>query len=231
VRHACNPSSIDDEESTDEFLSSTKIGKLYGLRPEKVNLIFAELGWIERYVKGWSPTDRGNSLGANAKESSKGVPYALWPTTILKNAAFLASVTEQGGKTTSVPAQARPAKGRRLPLQIPRHSPRAGRPRGPQPGGDADRQLALHAGPRPRLRTPPADRRGMLLRFLPPRGKGVYIEYWGLESDSKYRERKTAKQAIYAKHKMQLIELTDADIERLDDVLPRMLLKFGIESA
>lgn len=41
----------------------------------------------------------------------------------------------------------------------------------------------------------------------------------------------TAKQALYAKHDFRLIELGDAEIERLDDVLPRLLLKFGIESA
>jgi hypothetical protein len=29
---------------------------------------------------------------------------------------------------------------------------------------------------------------------------------------------------------LQLIELNDADIERLDDVLPRELLRFGVES-
>ncbi len=63
-----------------------------------------------------------------------------------------------------------------------------------------------------------------------PGGKGVYIEYWGRESDPKYRERMTVKQAIYAKYKLRLIELGDAEIERLDDVLPRMLLMFGIRS-
>jgi hypothetical protein len=67
--------------------------------------------------------------------------------------------------------------------------------------------------------------------FYLPGGKGVYIEFWGMESDPKYRDRMAVKQAIYAKHGLRLIELGDAEIERLDDVLPRMLLRFGIESA
>ena len=67
--------------------------------------------------------------------------------------------------------------------------------------------------------------------FYLPGGKGVYIEYWGLESDPKYRDRKTVKQAIYAKYNLRLIELADAEIERLDDALPRLLIKFGIETA
>ena len=57
------------------------------------------------------------------------------------------------------------------------------------------------------------------------------LEYRGLEADPKYRDRKAAKQAIYTKHELRLIELGDVEIERLDDVLPRMLLRFGIESA
>ena len=66
--------------------------------------------------------------------------------------------------------------------------------------------------------------------FYLPQGRGVYIEFWGRESDPKYRERMAIKQAIYMKHGLRLIELGDAEIERLDDVLPRMLLRFGIES-
>lgn len=67
--------------------------------------------------------------------------------------------------------------------------------------------------------------------FYLPRGRGVYIEYWGLEADPKYRDRQATKRALYAQHGFRLIELVDADIERLDDVLPRVLLRFGIESA
>jgi very-short-patch-repair endonuclease len=66
--------------------------------------------------------------------------------------------------------------------------------------------------------------------FYIPSGK-VYIEYWGYENDAKYLERKARKQAIYAKYGFKLIELVDKDVENLDDVLPRMLLKFGVETS
>ena len=72
---------------------------------------------------------------------------------------------------------------------------------------------------------------GCYCDFNLPSGKGVYIEFWGRESDPKYRERMAVKQAIYAKHELRLIELGDAEIERLNDVLPRMLLRLGLESA
>ena len=59
----------------------------------------------------------------------------------------------------------------------------------------------------------------------------VYIEFWGMEADPRYRQRMQAKQAIYAEHGFKLIELTDADVQSLDDTLPRKLLTFGIDCA
>lgn len=35
---------------------------------------------------------------------------------------------------------------------------------------------------------------------------------------------------IYEKYKFNLIELNDNDIQNLDDVLPKKLLKFGIQA-
>ncbi|EMY60167.1 hypothetical protein LEP1GSC203_1064 [Leptospira terpstrae serovar Hualin str. LT 11-33 = ATCC 700639] len=63
--------------------------------------------------------------------------------------------------------------------------------------------------------------------FIP--SEGVYIEFWGLEDDPKYNERKKIKQEIYKKYDFKLIELNDSDISNLDDHLPKKLLKFGIK--
>ena len=63
--------------------------------------------------------------------------------------------------------------------------------------------------------------------FLP--SENVYIEYWGLENDAKYIERKKEKLNIYKKYGFKLIELNDNDISNLDDHLPKKLLKFGIK--
>ncbi|MCM3409559.1 hypothetical protein [Metabacillus litoralis] len=65
--------------------------------------------------------------------------------------------------------------------------------------------------------------------FYLPVGK-VYIEFWGLENDEKYKERKQEKIKIYQKYGFNLIELNDDDIKNLDDVLPKKLLKFGIQA-
>ncbi len=61
------------------------------------------------------------------------------------------------------------------------------------------------------------------------RPQWVYIEYWWLENDNKYLERKKRKIEIYNENELALIELNEWDIQNLDDVLPRKLLNFKIK--
>ena len=234
-----------DEDAGVGLLSSTKLGKHFGLSNVKTNLILAELGWIERYVKGWVPTDRGNAMGANVREMRNGTPFVVWPEMIVMNGALRASILEQGG-TVARPTPPAPAKSAPLPPPLP----------APAPDRSDDFRAKFPATLRTQDGHMVRSRAEVLIdnwlymqglvhayeRRLPieaecycdfylPGGKGVYIEFWGRTDDPKYRERMTVKQAIYAKHNLRLIELGDAEIERLDDVLPRMLLRFGIESA
>ena len=246
-------------------LTSTRIGEHFSMSNVKTNLILAELGWLEKYVKGWIPTDRGNALGVNIKESNKGVPYVVWPESILTNTALLASITEQSGPR-AVPVIE--------PVTEPVTGPITGTSRATVPNSKPNTTRAAKSDwTKPDdFRTKfPANFRtqdGHMVRsraevlidnwlymqgivhayerrlpieedcycdFYLPGSKGVYIEFWGMESDpqlgQRYRDRMAMKQAIYAKHELRLIELGDAEIERLDDVLQKMLLRFGIESA
>jgi hypothetical protein len=236
---ACEQALTGDDEGSGDMLSSTKIGKQFGLSPIKMNLILAELGWIEKYVKGWVPTDRGNALGANVREMKNGTPFVVWPESILENAALRASVAEQSGDSAR-PMSAAPRAESTSAKQAENGDFRSKYPAtfrtqdGHMVRSRAEvlidnwlyMQGLVHAYER---RLPIEEE--CYCDFYLPRGKGVYIEYWGMEADPKYRDRQAAKQAIYGKHGLRLIELGDAEIERLDDVLPRMLLKFGIESA
>jgi len=65
--------------------------------------------------------------------------------------------------------------------------------------------------------------------FYIPTGK-VYIEYWGYENDQKYLARKKQKIELYKKYGFNLIELEDKDVQNLDDILPRLLLKHGVQA-
>ena len=62
-------------------------------------------------------------------------------------------------------------------------------------------------------------------RFFIPIGQKVWIEFWGLE-ETKYLKRKELKKKFYTAHNKNLIELTDKDIENLDDNMPIKLRKY-----
>lgn len=222
------------------LLSSTKLGEALGLSPQKVNLILAELGWIEKFVKGWVPTSHGSGRGAERRDARQtGVPYVVWPRSILEDQVLAAAVGEIEGRgssrstgdaaaTTSEaerPGAARASDFRsRFPAELRAMD-------GHQVRSRAEvmicnwlyTQNLTHAYER-RL---PVEDEAYCDFYLP--SKKVYLEYWGLDADQKYVERKERKLAIYAKYRLNLVELNDADIAALDDALPRKLLKYGVE--
>ncbi|SFV51459.1 hypothetical protein MNB_SV-12-769 [hydrothermal vent metagenome] len=69
----------------------------------------------------------------------------------------------------------------------------------------------------------------LLSDFYLPQGK-VYIEFWGYENQEAYIKRKKIKQQIYKKYNFKLIELNDKEVQNLDDILPKILLKFNIQA-
>lgn len=61
--------------------------------------------------------------------------------------------------------------------------------------------------------------------FFIPIGQKIWIEFWGLEK-SQYLKRKELKKKFYSANHKNLIELTDKDIENLDDIMPIKLRPF-----
>ena len=55
--------------------------------------------------------------------------------------------------------------------------------------------------------------------FFIPIGQKVWIEFWGLDEE-KYLRRKKLKKKYYKDNNKNLIELTDRDLEKLDDMMP-----------
>lgn len=237
---ACEATGGDRLPSSRATLSSTKLGERFGLSPVKMNLVLAELGWIEKYIKGWTPTDAGNRVGAEVREARQtGVPYVVWPESVEQNKSLRRSVAEVKGESVEedVPAP--------VDVSAPAH-----------PASDAEDVAAFRAKYPAKIRT----RDGHFVRsraeamiddylydngivhayerrlpvddnaycdFYLPQAK-VYIEFWGLEDDPRYAQRQADKRAIYAKHNLKLIELADREIESLDDTLPKLLLKHGV---
>jgi hypothetical protein len=218
-------------ESADALLSSTKIGEHFGISATRVNLILAELGWIEKYVKGWQLTEHGRKLGGQCREARQtGIPYIVWPGAILENKVLVASVREQQGGAEpeakpKEPAKAAPDDFRaKFPANHRAADGHCVRSRAEML---IDNWLYMQGIVHAVERKLPIEEE-MYCDFYLPKGK-VYIEFWGMEKDPNYLKRKGEKKTLYAKYKLNLVELSDEDILNLDDVLPRMLLRYSID--
>ncbi len=210
--------------------SATALGKLFNLSANRLNSILSELGWINKSLKGWNVTSSGEAVGGVQKEDHRsGVPYVIWPASITENKSFKETMNEL--QCTNTPE----------PNPIPTNNDQGFREKfeaklrttdGHYVRSKAEMLIdnwlymaeIVHAYER---KLPIEE--DVYCDFYIPTGK-VYIEYWGYENDSKYLHRKAEKQKIYEKYGFKLIELEDKDVQNLDDILPRLLLKHGIQS-
>lgn len=225
----CQPSVY--SEAAETSLSSTKIGDHFGISATRTNLVLAELGWIEKYVKGWQLTEHGRKLGGQCREiRQSGVPYVVWPAAILENKVLIASVREQqGGESEEQAKPNGPAKAAddfRTKFAAT-HRAADGHYVGSRAEMLIDNWLYMQGIVHAVERKLPIEEE-MYCDFYLPKGK-VYIEFWGMEKDAKYLARKAEKKALYEKYKLNLVELNDDNILNLDDVLPRMLLRYSID--
>ena len=220
-----------------ELLSATIIGKHFNVSPQRLNLIFSELGWIEKDLAGWALTKLGKNVGGRQYEhETSGGFYVKWPELILTNKSLLAAFGEtlpEKSISKETESKAIPQENMKSPQDSFRnkyeatHRTKDGhyvRSRAEVIIDDTLYDYGLvHAYEK---QVPIVE--DLFTDFYLPSGK-VYIEYWGLEKDPKYQERKKIKQELYKKYELKLIELVDEDILNLDDHLPRKLLKFGIK--
>ncbi len=225
----CSEGKVPAPTAKGKPLTATAIGKELGISAQRINLILAELGWVERGpgAKGWEATPLALKLGATQREASSGAPFVVWPDTILTNAHFLSSVRDIKGED----AEPKLGEESREPQDFREKFPAKYR----ATDGHLVRSRAemlidnwlymsgiVHAVER---KLPIEE--DVYCDFYIPSQK-VYIEFWGMEGKPSYDERKAEKVAIYERYAFHLVELGDEDIANLDDVLPRRLIKFGV---
>lgn len=242
-----SPAAPTSTASKDSTMSSTRLGKALesgagSLSAQKINLLLAELGWIEKGAKGWKVTGPGTRLGAvQLQARGSGIPYVVWPPDIIENASLLRSVRELVGGAESedgaerAPPELLPTTAEvsaagslpdfrtRFPAKYHTTDGHFVRSRGELLIDNwLYTQSLVHAYER---RLPIAEE--VFCDFYLPNGR-VYIEYWGLENQPKYADRMEKKKAIYAQHEFRLISLNDDNISALDDTLPKLLLQYDI---
>ena len=230
--------SIDNGQQKDKakLINATAIGKHFDVSSQRLNLIFSELGWIEKDLSGWEITKLGKSLGGRQFEhETSGGTYVLWPDNILQNK----NLTSIFKEVANIPVQSKPHTDKptpdvkhatsdnfreKFPATLRTKDGHMVRSRAEVIIDNAlyDYKLA-HAYER-KL---PIEEDLYSDFFIPT--ENVYIEFWGMEDDPKYADRKKIKIEIYKKYDFKLIELNDSDISNLDDHLPKKLLKYGIK--
>ncbi len=218
-----------------EYLSATKISKEFGLSSQKINQILAELGWIKKDVRGWIPTPQGLANGAQQKEHSQSSAlFVLWPEEILNNKSLIWTINDYKGErveiskdidTSEKKIESKESSFRdKFPAKERATDGHYVRSRGEML---IDNYLYFNGLAHAYERKLPIDEECYSDFFIP--SGNVYIEFWGLEEDKKYAERKRIKLELYKKYNLNLIEIKNEHISNLDDHLPKMLLKFNVK--
>ncbi|MEH6457616.1 MAG: hypothetical protein V7749_14910 [Cocleimonas sp.] len=217
------------------LITATALGKVFELSAIKMNYILAEIAWSKKgeFNKGWIATEHGLGFGAvQAEDTKSGVPYIRWPETIADNEALISTVADFKGQLEAkiidpdilTFRERFPAKYRATDGHMTRSKAEA----------LIDNWLYMLEIAHAYERKLPLEEE-MYASFYIPHGK-VYIEYFGCDNDDAYgydkncQRRKQEKLDIYEKYALNLIELEDKDIDNLDNVLPKMLLKFGVQT-
>jgi hypothetical protein len=214
-----------------EFYSSTKIANRYNLSARKINLILSEIGFIEKYLKGWTITILGSKNGGIQKENNQnGIPYVEWNESIFTNSAFISILKEVNGDAgESTQKKIDDSKDSNFREKfVAKYRATDGHMVRSKAEMLIDNWLYMAEIVHAYERKLPIEEE-VYCDFYIPTGK-IYIEFWGFENDPKYTERKVKKKEIYKKYGFKLIELTDKEVFNLDDILPKILLKFGVQT-
>ncbi len=214
---------------TESLITATTIGKTFKLSAIKINFMLAELGWINKNLKGWSLTNQGEKQGGVQSENHRtGIPFTKWPSIILQSKVLNDSVEHiLGNKPIQTDKSQDDMLGFRDKFPA-KHRTADGHLVRSKAEMIIDNWLYMAEIVHAYERKLPIEE-DVYCDFYIPAGK-VYIEYWGYENDKKYAARKKLKQAIYTQYDFNLIELNDNDVLLLDDVLPKYLLKYGVSA-
>ncbi|MRH41573.1 glycerol kinase [Aquibacillus halophilus] len=217
-------------KTNETLINATALSNHFGVSKFKMNPILSELGFVQKNVKGWTVTKLGLSIGGKQLEYDRtGVPYVNWPEGILQNKRLVETMNElQGnGPEENLESDQSSSLGFREKF-VAKHRSADGHYVRSRAEMLIDNWLYMSEIVHAYERKLPIEE-DVYTDFYLPVGK-VYIEYWGLEDEPKYAARKQEKLRIYEKYGFNLIELQDADIQNLDDILPKKLLKFGIQA-
>lgn len=202
-----------------QMLTVTQLAKPYSLSARRMNFILAELGWIRRFHHGWAITDLGKQQqGQQTEHENSGVPYTLWPDAVRQNAYFKQSI-ELINQPPMVEINSVAHYQCLNGLQVEQLS-----------HAHIANWLYCAGINFAYQRSLPSvsEATSFCCDFYLP-AKNIYIESWGSIKSAADIQAKLEKETHYKTLALQLIELQEAEISQLDDVLPKLLLQHDID--
>jgi len=214
------------------LLTAAALGARMQLSARQCNLLLLELGWIQKGVKGWQLTPRGQTIGGVQEEyPDSGVPYVRWPASLQNNPVLIENlrIVHAYAHLDEATAERDLFVGPEQEIALP--------------GNGGLRALdghVMHSKAQLMIchwlymseivhafhRRLPVEGDYLCDFYLP--SLHLYIEYWGDETEPGQLSAKLHKKEIYERHGLRLLELAIDDLQRLDEVLPRKLLKYGL---
>lgn len=223
------PINLDFDKDFDykNTLNASKIGEHFDISSRKLNLYLSELGWIEKDKGGWKSTYSGIKNGAIQVEATNGKPYVVWHKDILANKHLVREIKGVNGEgeysKEKEPIEEYDDFRKKFPAELRTPDGHYVRSRAEVMIDDfLYKNGIVHAYER-KLNI----EEEMYCDFYIPNQK-LYIEYWGLEENEQYAERKKKKLELYEKYKFNLIELDNSDIKNLEEKLAAKLRKHDI---
>lgn len=197
------------------LLTATALGKALHCPGRVVNLLLADLGWIEPVASGWQLSDAGKALGGSQKETEQGATYAAWPESMLQHPAWQQSIAQMdpdNRQRSALDGRLCDTPGERLIinwLYLHRISYACYKPLWISPTGG-----------------------GLTVQIYLPAAR-LAIEYWGYpdgESGVDYVKQKMLRVEQIQQSDLSLLEVRDHELTQLDTMLTRALLKLGIKA-
>jgi hypothetical protein len=199
------------------------------LHARQINRALAELGLQRHSILGWELTPLGKSMGGQQQESeNSGAFYVTWPHEIIDHPVVHRELTAQSDQLQPAPASDE-IEGD-LFASAPEFAARCEGIDGHQLKSSLETRvcnwLYLAQLAHAYHRALPVEEL-LYADFYIPEGS-VYIDCWDADVPAQQLASKLHKREIYRELDLRHIEINAIDAERLDEVLGRGLLAFGI---
>lgn len=211
---------------SNERVSASGMRRYYPkLHPRQINRALAEMGLQVHSILGWELTEQGRKLGGMQEESeNSGAYYVTWPHEIIDHPVIhreLVAQAEAGGNPAEEPADDLFAAARLTDLVgIDGHALETALEL------KVCNWLYLAQLAHAHQRALPVEEVLYADFYLP--AARVYIECWDEEEPPERLTLKLKKKDVYREHRLRLIEINARDADRLDEVMGRPLMEFGI---